>query len=146
MSNPILWWRERLLDRFPLSQIFAVEGYAYKRRDGDVSERWPARVSRQDLYRDYVAWTHDNNAKAWPNKEPEDRRPLPVSDLIFYSTLTPMLYMGNKARMVKNYHIKEQVLFEGKYVSVKKRRYFIRLAPWQEHVDAYLRETGEENL
>lgn len=146
MSNPVLWWRQRLQQQFPLNQVLWQEGYSYKKREGQTNETWPARVSRHDLYKDYVLWVDGNNAIAWPHLEKEDRRPLPVSELIFYSTLNPFFYMGNKARMVRNYHVKEQRLFEGRYITVKKRRYFIRLAPWQEHVTAFLRETGTKIL
>lgn len=147
MSNPTLWWRERLKAQFPLtSPDVWQEGYSWKAREGANEEGWPGRVSRQDLYLDYTMWVNDNNAKAWPNKPIEERRPLPVTELVFYSTLTPMFYMGDKSRMVKNYHVKEQQTFEGRLITVKKRRYFIRLAPWNEHVAAFLRETGSKSL
>lgn len=147
MSAIIPWWRERLRARCPLSASFMIDqfdGYNFKRRTGEGADIWPARVARQALYQDYQSW-HENMVKAAFTSSGQDRDgPLYASELVFYNTMSPFLYIHDKKAMVKNYHVKEQQLFEGRWIKVQVRRYFIILGEYQEHLEAFARETGSK--
>lgn len=150
MSAIIPWWRERLKARCPLSPAFMIDqfnGYNYKLRAGEVQDTWPARVARQALYFDYQSW-HDKHAQVAFNtpyyKEFPERVPQYASELTFFSTLTPYLYVRDKASMVKVYWAKERKLFEGRWITVEVRRYFIRLGEYEEHRRAFVQETATE--
>lgn len=146
MTSVIMWWRERLVARFPVSDAFKQEPFNYKSRDGAALELWPARVARQALWKDYGLWADGQLKAAWSEMTTEERVAQVPNELHFFSTLAPYLYVDNKRRMVKNYSVKTFVLFEGNQVEVRKRRYFVRLAPWKDHMEAFLRQTGTRSL
>lgn len=139
----IVWWRERLVARFPLSPALAVEGYNYKMREGSGLDPWPMRVARQALYDDYRSWVDGANALAWPGVEEGDKRlSKPVPDYVFFTSISQMLYVHEKGKMVKNYWVKRSVPFEGGFQTVKVRRYFVRLGTWEEHAAAFAKVVG----
>lgn len=145
MTGVLIWWHDRLKARFPLRDQFKIAPQNYKPKDGAGPDVWPGRVARYTLYDDYRGWFAEQNAILWPHLE-EDQRPKCPNELAFFTTLGPYLYVRDKNQMTRTYFVSMPVLFEGKTRMVKKRRYFIRLAPYEEHVDAYLRQTGHTSL
>lgn len=146
MTGVMVWWRERLDARVPLSATFMIEGYNYKAREGANQDPWPVRVARQALYLDYQSWYIKTILPQYNTpyyRDHPEKIPLYASELVFFSTMTPYLYIYDKETQVKNYHVKESRKFEGKWVTVKVRRYFIKLGSFQEHLEAFKRETGQ---
>lgn len=144
MSAILPWWKERLEARCPISEISFVEGY-YKRRTGVANDPWLDRVARSRLYLDYQSWYEKTIRPKYDNdhyRQFPEQIPQYASELTFFTTMGPLIYVRGKEWHVRNYSVKVSRPFEGKILIVKVRRYFVKMADYEEHVDAFKRETG----
>lgn len=132
MSAVTNWWQERLQARHPLgTAAIDVEGYNWKRRAGLESvDSWPKAVARIALYDDFRFWCEDHTIGT----------PL-CSELHFFVQIAPWVY-SDKSHQVKNYWVHKSEPYQGRWIKVKVRRYFIRLNTWDEHADMFFRDTG----
>jgi hypothetical protein len=132
MSNATVanWWEQRLRERNPLA-LSSTIGWDYRPRTGmHAQDSWPHSVARMSLYQDYTKWC-------------EEQEILRVeAELLFFLVMKPWLYLRDKNWHVRNYFVRQQEPFEGGWLTLKKRRYFVRLLTWEEHVDAFQNDTG----
>ncbi len=123
------WWELRLRARDPLEFVH-VQGFDYRPKQG-VRDTWPNAVGRQSLYEDYCAWCEKQDV-------------LQVeTDLIFFLKVKPWIYIVDKKWHVKNYNVPKRQQYEGRWITLRVRRYFVRLRPYEEHVEVFEEKTGQ---
>lgn len=142
MTAILPWWKDRLEDRSPISDAFRI---GINIRPIAEEPRWPQRVLRQALYFDYQSW-YARYAKETYNHgvyltNPE-MVPLYASELVFFSAMSPWLYINGKLGQTRHVSVKVPELFEGRTVYVRRRKYFVKLGLWQDHVATFEQETG----
>lgn len=142
----LIYWQERLQDRKPLySDSIAIPGFNVKAREGDS---WPASVARSALLEDYLLWHEEKLLEPYRQSpmyaDHPAMMPKPVDEMGFYNSLAPLIYVIGKHQQVRNYKVTIQRQFEGKWQSGTQRRYFVRLATWEEHVASFELQTGIE--
>lgn len=142
----IQFWRERLAARRPLGGPMWKEGEDYKphldkKRRADS---WPHSVCRDVLYRDYLWWFEETFLKAYRGVAffDDENMPKPEDALTFFCGMSPLLYLAGKDVQVRNYQVPVSVRHEGKWIKVRKWRYFVRLCDWETHVAAFELATG----
>lgn len=139
------WWAMRLRSGRPL---YAMErDVTYK---APMEVWWPKAVLRSALYEDYCRWFEDeyldNFRAAGLYRDNPNLLPKPQSTLAFYSGLVPFLYLMGKRKDTKVYWVRSQETYEGAYVTIRRRHYFIRLYSLKKHVEAYELHTGQRLL
>jgi hypothetical protein len=140
----LIWWKERLAARAPLREF--VPRYDLKPNRIDPNDTWPHSCARQALVEDYRDWHERFYLKPYrevPYYEANpDKLPQVVSDFEFFSTMVPYLYVIGKDRQVRTYQVPCKKMYDGRWMTVRVTRYFVRFAEWKEHVAAFETSTG----
>jgi len=142
----IPYWRERLKARKPLGlEALWLVGYNVKLRDDNPEDTWPKAVAKQALLLDYKAWFEETYLPPYLEsaffRDFPEQLPKPASDLDFFVTMSPFLHVVGRAQQTRAYNVPQKKMWEGKWVSVKVHRNFVRLCTWQEHVAAFELQT-----
>lgn len=142
----IQWWRDRLIARNPLYSSAFKPREDFKPRRDRLEDKWPHSVCRVVLYKDYCYWHQDVflapfKGVAFYDDFPE-ALPKLASEMVFYTAMSPLLYLVSRDVQVRNYLVPHRYMYEGKWVSGKRYRYFIRLCEWETHVAAFELYTG----
>lgn len=140
------YWQERLVSGFPLrSRALYQEGYDLRSWSGKTGV-WPRAVARQSLYADYQDWHAEVFLAEYQNSEffqsHPDMVPKPATEMQFFVTMGPWLYIDGKSWHVKNYNVKKQERSNGEWVKVTARRYFIRLVELERHTRVFEASVG----
>lgn len=145
--SAVLYWKERLEDAQPLrDEALRVEGFNVK--NPSATNTWPRAVARQALYQDYLKWFEEIYLLSFKTvgyyQDFPEQMPKPLDELGFFATMGPFLYVVGKDKQVRNYSVKVQKPYQGRYVQVKTGRYFVRLCEHKAHCAAFELNTGIE--
>lgn len=144
----VQYWKERLEAQNPLyDTALRIPQVNVRPNPGmDPRASWPRAVARSALYQDYITWFKECYLKPFKETpyyaERPSRLPKPVSELIFFSTIAPWIYVVGKKEQARTYLVPTQMKFEDRWVSGKKNSYFARLLEWRHHVAAFELDTG----
>lgn len=121
------YWRRCLQQARPvLSDINWTKGETYRPAQIRPDATWPRAVRRSTLYLDYQQWC---NRIGMVDVE---------SEIIFFQSMAPLLYIANKGKQVRRYSVKiQQRTYEGHWVTVTHKVNFIRLCTLPCHVAAF---------
>lgn len=142
----IVYWRERLRDRNPLgSETLRIEKYNLRKREG-VEDSWPRAVAKQALLSDYKEWFDRVYLPPFLDtgyyQDCPDQLPKPASDLDFFVTMSPFIHVVGRAQQTRAYMVEQQEQYEGRWITIKVHRNFVRLCEWEEHVATFELLTG----
>ncbi len=138
------YWHERLRARDPI-RLDALRqiGFNVKPRQDDT---WPLAVAKQALRLDYKAWFEQVYLPPYLDsgfyQDTPQALPQPLDDLHFFVALAPFIHLIGREEQTRTYKVRVQKKFEGRWVSVKANRNFVRLCEWREHVAAFELATG----
>ena len=145
-----IWWRERLVEKNPLGhESLRIPRINLRGHSGpNIDPGWPRAVARSALYTDYKLW-FDQIFLAPYRETPyyqqnESRLPAPVPEVVFFSTMTPWLYIVGKKEQVRTYMVPFNRRHKDGFIMGKKNTYFVRLCGWVYHVAAFEQNTGTE--
>jgi len=140
----MLYWQERLEAQNPLySESLRIDKVNVRPMHGmDPKASWPRAISRSALYEDYCRWHKDQFLQLYRGIAWSGPMPKPAEELIFFSTMSPWLYVVGKDEQVRTYLVPHSEKYEGEWVHCKKNRYFIRLLDWQYHAVQFELTTG----
>ena len=147
MSGVIAYWRERLVGHNPLRSEKLREPLFNIRLHRNQEGGWPRAVARQALVQDYVEWFKDVYLRSYDTPyyvENPDRKPQHANDLEFFSTMAPFLYVVGREIQTRGYLVKIRERYQGEWITVSRRRNFVRLCTWEEHVAAFQMQVGEQ--
>lgn len=147
LMSVVLYWRQRLIAGRPIrSDTLWAEGYNYRPLDKQPDSTWPKAVAKQALFQDYLGWFEEEYLKPFAASkgyaEFPDQLPKPANELGFFSQINPMLMLVGASSQVRNYKVTRRQLYEGRWIDVKGWRSFVRLCEWDEHVSAFILQTG----
>lgn len=143
----VLYWNQRLAERNPLRDPeLRIEGVNIKSRE--VEDSWPRAVAKQAQYMDYLKWFDEEYLPSFASvdyyRDFPDQLPKPANELEFFTTIAPFMYVVGRKQQVRSYAVKQQQTYEGEWMTIKKTRNFTRLCEWEEHVAAFVVQTGIE--
>ena len=137
----LIWWKERLREGSPLwSEALRLDRINLRK---PMERDWPSAVARGALYQDYENWFNIEFLSPYKDARTEKLDlPKPDDQLTFFATLGPVIYLAGKEKQVKVCQVPVPAHHEGRWVTVKKSRYFIRLFSLDTHIAAYETVTG----
>lgn len=138
------YWHERLSARQPLRlEALRQAGYNVKPREGDD---WPVAVAKQALRLDYMAWFDEVYLPPYLEsgfyQDTPQALPQRLDDLHFFTALSPFIHLIGREQQTRTYKVRVPKKFEGRWITVKANRNFVRLCEWREHVAAFELATG----
>lgn len=134
----IQFWKERLQARNPLYSPAWKVREDFKPRRGEENDTWPHSVVRDVLYQDYCIWFEQKFLEAYRQVLFfQEHLPKPVDAYTFFCTMAPWLYLLGQDVQVRHYQVPRRQMYEGKWVTTKRYRYFVRMCEWSTHVAAF---------
>jgi hypothetical protein len=143
----VAYWLQRLRDRRPLwSPGLNLPGQTFRPFRDRPEDSWPQAVSKQALFQDYQLWFTDVylppfQASGFYQDVPE-ALPKPATDLDFFVIMSPMIHLVGRAQQTRSHIVPLREMHQGEWYTVKRRKNFVRLCSWQEHVAAFELQTG----
>jgi hypothetical protein len=138
------YWHERLRAREPIRlQALRQIGFNVKPRENDT---WPTAVAKQALRLDYLAWFDEVYLPPYLEsgfyQDTPQALPQRLDDLHFFTALSPFIHIIGREEQTRTYKVRVNKQHEGRWISVKANRNFVRLCEWREHVAAFELVTG----
>ncbi len=141
----LFWWKERLVAQHPFHRPKTPD-IDYRMGADNPSTTWPALVQRTTLFKDYQTWHEEVYLAAYKGveyyQESPDRMPMVATELEFFNIIRPFVYLHGRNTQVRSIKIPEQVHYQGRWVELRKYKYFIKLCPLAEHCAAFELYTG----
>lgn len=145
----VLYWKERLAARNPLRlEALRIVGFNVKPRRDRMEDPWPHSVAKQAMFEDYLVWF--DQVYLPPFQEAEfyqdfpDQLPKPADQLEFFTTMSPFVHVLGRKQQTRSYFVPKVTGHEGRWITVKVYRNFVRLCEWEDHVAQFELLTGSD--